>query len=90
MRRKLAVLSLAALVSGLLLAPAAEAGCKHKQKGRKGKYVTYNGASFGSCPQAYAPQPTYQPEYQPAYGPSSQGYAPSGQGAYMAPPPPPM
>jgi len=92
MRRKIAVLSLAGLLAALLFAPDAEAGCKRGRKGG-GKYVTYDGASFGSYPRTYAPQPLptrRQPMMYRPQGPSYMPYAPAAPGGGFPAPPPPM
>jgi len=52
MRRKLALLALAGVASGVILTPSAEANGL-RRGGHGGKYVTYNGSTFG----------TYQPVY---------------------------
>lgn len=88
MRRRIAVLSLAGLVAVLALAPDAHGGCKgrkggggmHFGKRGRGKYVTYNGASFGT----YAPAPI------PPAAPHFPGYAPAAPGAVYPTTPPPM
>jgi len=97
MRRRIALTTLAGLMAALVLAQPAEAcggrkarkcGCHGHGRGHRGKYVTYNGAGYGTYPMAE----TYSPGYAPAYGPAPQGgvgYAPASYNGGMMPPPPP-
>lgn len=90
MRRRIAVLSLAGLFAALALIQPAEA-CGGRKKagkhGRGGKYVTYNGAQYGTYPQPQATPVHYAPSSN--YAPTTP-YAPAAPGGGFPPPPPPM
>jgi len=81
MRRKIALLALAGLTSGLFLARPAEAN-GFRRGGHGGKFVTYNGSSFGTyslapaAPVYHRPRPVAPVYYSPRPIAPIQSYGP--------------